>query len=125
MRPEKFDEYRDLGLSLGINKVFSDRSLGVRTKRGNISVRRTERLQKLPTYIFAKQDKLKIEMRKKGAILIDLGLGSPDHTLPREVIDEIIAALKSPISTGILHSRARRISRKAWSNACTASTACT
>ena len=55
-----------------------------------------ERLQKLPTYIFAKQDKLKIEMRKKGADLIDLGLGSPDHTPPREVIDEMIAALNDP-----------------------------
>lgn len=55
-----------------------------------------ERLQKLPTYIFAKQDKLKIEMRKKGADLIDLGLGSPDHTPPQEVTEEMIAALKDP-----------------------------
>ncbi len=55
-----------------------------------------ERLQKLPTYIFAKQDKLKIELRKKGADLIDLGLGSPDHTPPQEVVDEMISALKDP-----------------------------
>ena len=47
-----------------------------------------ERLQKLPTYIFAKQDKLKAEMRKKGADLIDLGLGSPNIAPPKEVIDE-------------------------------------
>ncbi len=55
-----------------------------------------ERLQKLPTYIFAKQDKIKLELRKKGADLIDLGLGSPDHTPPQEVIDEMISALKDP-----------------------------
>jgi LL-diaminopimelate aminotransferase len=55
-----------------------------------------ERLQKLPTYIFAKQDKLKIEMRKKGADLIDLGLGSPNIAPPKEVIDEMISALKDP-----------------------------
>jgi LL-diaminopimelate aminotransferase len=55
-----------------------------------------ERLQKLPTYIFAKQDKLKAEARKHGANLIDLGLGSPDIPPPKEVIDEMVAALKDP-----------------------------
>jgi LL-diaminopimelate aminotransferase len=55
-----------------------------------------ERLQKLPTYIFAKQDKLKIEARKHGADLIDLGLGSPDIPPPKEVIDEMVKALSDP-----------------------------
>jgi len=55
-----------------------------------------ERLQKLPTYIFAKQDKLKIEARKKGIDLIDLGLGSPDIPPPKEVIDEMVRALQDP-----------------------------
>ena len=62
-----------------------------------------ERLQKLPTYIFAKQDKLKLELRKKGADLIDLGLGSPDHTPPQEVIDEMMAAHVIHIIWGNLH----------------------
>ncbi len=35
-------------------------------------------------------------MRKKGADLIDLGLGSPDIPPPKEVIDEMISALKDP-----------------------------
>ena len=55
-----------------------------------------ERLQKLPTYIFAKQDILKAEMRKKGADLIDLGLGSPNIAPPQEVIDEMVNAMKDP-----------------------------
>jgi LL-diaminopimelate aminotransferase len=59
-------------------------------------VEEAERLQKLPTYIFAKQDKLKAEAKKRGADLIDLGLGSPDIPPPKEVIDEMISALKDP-----------------------------
>jgi LL-diaminopimelate aminotransferase len=59
-------------------------------------VEEAERLQKLPTYIFAKQDKLKDEARKHGADLIDLGLGSPDIPPPKEVVDEMILALKDP-----------------------------
>jgi LL-diaminopimelate aminotransferase len=55
-----------------------------------------ERLQKLPTYLFAKQDKLKAEARKKGADLIDLGLGSPDLAPPKEVVDEMIRCLQDP-----------------------------
>jgi LL-diaminopimelate aminotransferase len=55
-----------------------------------------ERLLKLPTYIFAKQDKLKAEARKHGADLIDLGLGSPNIAPPKEVIDEMVTALKDP-----------------------------
>lgn len=59
-------------------------------------IEEAERLQKLPTYIFAKQDKLKAEARKRGLDLIDLGLGSPDIPPPQEVIDEMIKCLNDP-----------------------------
>ena len=55
-----------------------------------------ERLSKLPTYVFALLDKLKAEERAKGKDLIDLTIGSPCHTPPKEVLETFIEGLKTP-----------------------------
>jgi len=55
-----------------------------------------ERLLNLPTYVFARLDKLKAEERKRGVDLIDLGIGSPDVPPPKEVIDSMMDALRDP-----------------------------
>ena len=52
-----------------------------------------QRLQKLPIYVFAQLDHLKAEAVKKGADLIDLGMGNPDIPPPKEVIDSLSKAL--------------------------------
>lgn len=57
---------------------------------------KAERLKKLPTYVFAKLDELKAEQRKKGADLIDLGMGNPNILPPKDVIDELVNVLKDP-----------------------------
>jgi len=57
-----------------------------------------ERLAKLPTYVFALLDKLKIEERAKGKDLIDLTIGSPSHLPPKEVVETHIKALENPVS---------------------------
>lgn len=57
---------------------------------------KAERLQKLPTYVFAKLDVLKEEQRKKGTDLIDLGMGNPNIVPPQEVLDELANSIKDP-----------------------------
>ncbi|MCX5725813.1 MAG: aminotransferase class I/II-fold pyridoxal phosphate-dependent enzyme, partial [Candidatus Saganbacteria bacterium] len=56
----------------------------------------SQRLLKLPTYVFAQLDKLKAEHRAKGADLIDLSIGSPDLPPPKEVTQALVKALNDP-----------------------------
>ena len=56
----------------------------------------SQRLKKLPIYVFAQLDKLKAEQIAKGADLIDLGMGNPDIPPPANVINSLIESLKNP-----------------------------
>lgn len=55
-----------------------------------------DRLSYVPSYIFAKLDKEKQELLKKGIDVIDLSLGSPDLPSPKIVVDECIKAVQDP-----------------------------
>ncbi|MDJ0799233.1 MAG: aspartate aminotransferase [Calothrix sp. MO_167.B12] len=59
-----------------------------------------ERIQTLPTYVFAHLDELKAKERKKGQDLIDLGMGNPDGATPEPVVEAAIAALRNPDNHG-------------------------
>jgi LL-diaminopimelate aminotransferase len=59
-----------------------------------------ERLKALPPYVFARLDELKATARAQGIDLIDLGMGNPDGSAPREVIDAAIAAMEIPSNHG-------------------------
>jgi len=56
----------------------------------------TDRLKKLPPYLFARIDKIKQEEIAKGRKLIALGIGDPDLPTPQFVIDRLAAASKKP-----------------------------
>ncbi len=56
-------------------------------------ITRADRLNILPTYVFARLDELKAGARERGIDLIDLGMGNPDGPPPQPVIDSAIAAL--------------------------------
>jgi len=56
----------------------------------------TDRLKKLPPYLFAKIDKIKQEEMAKGRKLIALGIGDPDLPTPKFVIDKLYAAAQKP-----------------------------
>jgi alanine-synthesizing transaminase len=54
------------------------------------------RIKRLPPYVFAIVNALKMEARKKGEDIIDLGMGNPDMSAPKHVIDKLCEAAKNP-----------------------------
>ena len=50
---------------------------------------KSERLQKLPPYLFVEIDRLKKKLFQQGKDIIDLGIGDPDLAVPEEIIDEL------------------------------------
>ncbi len=59
-----------------------------------------ERIQTLPTYVFARLDELKAKARSQGQDLIDLGMGNPDGPTPQPVVEAAIAALQNADNHG-------------------------
>jgi len=55
-----------------------------------------ERLKKVPPYLFVEIDRLKNEKLKKGADIIDLGIGDPDLPTPSEIVEVAKEALENP-----------------------------
>jgi alanine-synthesizing transaminase len=56
----------------------------------------TERLKRLPPYLFGQLNSLKLEMRQAGADIIDLGMGNPMDSAPQVVIDKLAEAAQDP-----------------------------
>lgn len=56
----------------------------------------SERLSKLPPYLFAELDRQKSAARKRGLDLIDFGIGDPDMPTPEEIILAGQAAMAEP-----------------------------
>lgn len=54
------------------------------------------RIKRLPPYVFAIVNALKIEARRKGEDIIDLGMGNPDLPAPKHVIDKLCEAAQNP-----------------------------
>jgi LL-diaminopimelate aminotransferase len=63
-------------------------------------ITRADRLNKLPSYPFARLDELKAKSREQGLDLIDLGMGNPDGFPPQPVIDAAIASFSQPLNHG-------------------------
>ena len=54
------------------------------------------RIQRLPPYVFAQVDELKITARRKGEDIIDLGMGNPDLPTPKHIVDKLVEAVQNP-----------------------------
>ncbi|MCJ7833195.1 MAG: alanine transaminase, partial [Deltaproteobacteria bacterium] len=53
-------------------------------------------MNRLPPYVFATVDALKMELRRRGEDIIDLGMGNPDLATPKHIVDKLReASLKS------------------------------
>ncbi len=52
------------------------------------------RIKRLPPYVFAIVNNLKMEARRKGEDIIDLGMGNPDGATPKHIVDKLCEAAK-------------------------------
>jgi alanine-synthesizing transaminase len=54
------------------------------------------RLDRLPPYVFATVNELKMEARRAGKDIIDLGMGNPDLATPQHIVDKLTEAVQKP-----------------------------
>lgn len=54
------------------------------------------RINGLPPYVFAAIDSLKIEARRAGEDVVDLGFGNPDLPSPDIAVDKLVEAVRNP-----------------------------
>jgi len=52
------------------------------------------RIKRLPPYVFAQVQSLKLEARQRGEDIIDFGMGNPDQPTPPHIVDKLIEASK-------------------------------
>lgn len=50
------------------------------------------RLDRLPPYVFATVNQIKMEARRAGQDIIDLGMGNPDLGTPQHIVDKLVEA---------------------------------
>ena len=50
------------------------------------------RMNRLPPYVFATVDRLKMELRRKGEDIIDMGMGNPDIPTPEHIVKKLVEA---------------------------------
>ena len=49
-----------------------------------------ERIERLPNYIFAVVNDLKMQARRAGEDIIDFSMGNPDGMTPKHIVDKLI-----------------------------------
>ena len=54
------------------------------------------RMMRLPPYVFGIVDQLKMEARRRGEDIIDLGMGNPDLPTPKHIVNKLVEAVKNP-----------------------------
>jgi alanine-synthesizing transaminase len=54
------------------------------------------RLDRLPPYVFATVNKIKMDARRAGKDIIDLGMGNPDLGTPQHIVDKLLDAAQKP-----------------------------
>jgi len=48
-----------------------------------------EKINRLPKYLFAEINDLKMDLRRKGQDIIDFSMGNPDADTPQPIIDKL------------------------------------
>ncbi|HOW72508.1 MAG TPA: aminotransferase class I/II-fold pyridoxal phosphate-dependent enzyme [Phycisphaerae bacterium] len=71
----------------------------------------SERIKRLPPYLFARINALKHRKRQDGIDIIDLGMGNPTDPTPQPIVDKLCEAVRDPrnhrysVSRGVLNLR--------------------
>lgn len=71
----------------------------------------SSRMRHLPPYPFSKMDALKVQLRRKGRDIIDMGVGNPTDPTPQPIVDKIIEAVRDKrnhrysVAAGVLNLR--------------------
>ncbi len=65
-------------------------------KKGLAMPEQFGRIKRLPPYVFAIVNTMKIEARRRGEDIIDLGMGNPDQGTPQHIVDKLIEAARNP-----------------------------
>src|SRR5206468_11231887 len=62
----------------------------------NFKIEVSQRIQRLPPYLFGRINKMKYEKRVAGIDIIDLGMGNPTDPTPKTVVDKLQQAALDP-----------------------------
>jgi alanine-synthesizing transaminase len=62
----------------------------------SLNIAQCSRMYRLPPYVFAQVNALKMEKRRAGEDIIDLGMGNPDLPTPKHIIDKLVEAAQKP-----------------------------
>ena len=69
-------------------------------------MRASERLQRLPPYLFAELERKIAAKRAAGVDVISLGIGDPDTPTPAPIVDALARAAADPARTSIRRTAA-------------------
>ncbi|MDY0038940.1 MAG: alanine transaminase [Desulforhabdus sp.] len=58
----------------------------------SFDIAQRSRMYRLPPYVFAQVNALKMEKRRAGEDIIDLGMGNPDIPTPKHIVDKLVEA---------------------------------
>ncbi len=70
-----------------------------------------DKIKRLPPYVFATVNQLKMELRHQGKDIVDFGMGNPDQPTPKHIVDKLCSAARDgrnhrySVSRGILGLR--------------------
>lgn len=59
-----------------------------------------ERLKRLPNYVFAEVNEMKMQLRRSGVDIIDFSMGNPDGPTPKHIIDKLKESAEKPKNHG-------------------------
>lgn len=76
----------------------SEKEVALNRKKKKVLITASDRISRLPPYLFAEMDRQKDAAGKKGAELIDFGIGDPDLPTPAFIVESGKKALEDPVN---------------------------